>query len=208
MPVKGKAAINTYIIAISASIVVVLVAVVVCLGFKIRRLNTQLTSRPSATTKIYNNNTFQGDPVNEVPEGSSTSLTHRDLGLGYANNGAENDIEYDNVFKMSSRPLPAIPSESQRSDPLPRIGKSTVYDCSEEQKSESRAARYAGLQGRGMNSAEVTVAEPASYMSLSSRKPEHHDGVYSGLTYNGEVAIAPKQKTKKGKNNGRLYANT
>ncbi|XP_068710420.1 scavenger receptor cysteine-rich type 1 protein M160-like isoform X2 [Montipora foliosa] len=207
MPVKGKAAINTYIIAISASIVVVLVAVVVFLGFKIRRLNTQLTSRPSATTKIYNNNTFQADPVNDVPEGSSTSLTHRDLGLGYANDGGENDHEYDIVLEMSSRPLPAIPTESQRSDPLPRIGKSPVHDNSEEQKSESRAVRYAGLQGRGMNSAEVTVAEPSSYMSLSSRKPEHHDAEYSGLTYNGEVAIAPKQKTKKGKNNGRLYAN-
>ncbi|XP_068745092.1 scavenger receptor cysteine-rich type 1 protein M130-like [Montipora capricornis] len=208
MSVNEKAAINTYIIAISASIFVVLVAVVVCLVFKIRRLNTQLKSRPRDTTKSYNNNTFQADPVNEVAEGSSTSLSHRDLGLGYANNGAENDIGYDNVFEMSSRPLPAIPSASQRSDPLPRIGKSPVYDCSGEQKSESRAVRYAGLQGRGMNSAEVTVAEPSSYMSLSSRKPEHHDGVYSGLTYNGEVAIAPKQKTKKGKNNGRLYANT
>ncbi|XP_068745094.1 scavenger receptor cysteine-rich type 1 protein M160-like [Montipora capricornis] len=202
--VKRKAAI---IIAISASIVVVLVAVVVCLVFEIRRLNTQLTSRPSATTKIYNNYAFQADPVNDVPEGSSTSLTHRDLGLGYANDGGENDHEYDIVLEMSSRPLPEIPTESQRSDPLPRIGKSPVYDNVEEQKSESTAVRYAGSQGRGMNSAEVTVAEPASYMSLSSKKPEHHDGEYSGLTYNGEVAIAPKQKTKKGKNNVRLYAN-
>ena len=206
MSVKRNATINTYIIAISASIFVVLVAVVVCLVFRIRRLNTQLTSRPSDTTKIYNNKTFQANPVNEVAEGSSTSLTHRDLGLGHANNGAENDTDYDNVLEMSSRPLPVIPSESQRSDPLPRIGKRPVHDNSEEQNAESTAVRYAGLQGRGRNIAEATVAEPASYMSLSSRKPEH--GVYSGLTYNGEVATAPKQKTKKGKNNGRLYANT
>lgn len=38
--------------------------------------------------------------VNEVVEGLLINFIYRDLGLGYVNNGVENDIGYDNVFEM------------------------------------------------------------------------------------------------------------
>ena len=85
---------------------------VVCLIFKIKQLTSQQTTRPTNPTKIYRNNTFQTEPVGEPLEEQRTS-TNVDSGSGYVYIDDINATvrDYAEDVKMSSRPLPPIPSK-------------------------------------------------------------------------------------------------
>ena len=113
---KGNTESNIYITAISVSVNVALMVTVVCLIFKIRQLTTQQTTRPKDSTKIYRNNTFQAEPVDDSLEEQRINPTIIDSGSGYAYiddiNANVRDSEGD--AEMSSRPLSLIPSKKTR----------------------------------------------------------------------------------------------
>lgn len=208
---KGNTDSNSYIIAISVSVIVALVAAVVCLVFKIRQLMALLATRPSHATKVYHNNAFKAEPADEPPKEQRTGPTDIDLGLIYANvnDGDKNVRDYDNVDEMSSRPLPSVPSERAKKDdslaPTKRYANSNPYEA----KAQAQASEmhYMGLQRENKNRAEgiATVNEPASYMPLSPRRPEQV--VYSGLSHHGGESRKPKHRAQHGKKTkGRMYA--
>ena len=111
---KGNtAAFNSYIMAISVSVIVTLVVTVVCLIFKIRQLTSQQTTRLANPTKIHLNNTFQTEPVGEPLEEQRTTPTNIDSGTGYADIDDINANVSDHAEDVgaSSCPLPPIPSK-------------------------------------------------------------------------------------------------
>lgn len=208
---KGNTDSNSYIIAISVSVIVALVAAVVCLIFKIRQLMALLATRPSHATKVYHNNAFKAEPADEPPKEQRTGPTDIDLGLIYANvnDGDKNVRDYDNVDEMSSRPLPSVPSERAKKDdslaPTKRYANSNPYEA--KAQAQASEVHYIGLQRENNNRAEgiATVNEPASYMPLSPRRPEQV--VYSGLSHHGGESRKPKHRAQHGKKTkGRMYA--
>ena len=110
---KGNTAFDGYIMAISISVIVTLVVTVVCLIFKIRQLTSQQTTRLANPTKIYRNNTFQTEPVEEPLEEQRTSPTNIGSGSGYAyiDHINANIVDSKGDAEMSSRPLPPVPSK-------------------------------------------------------------------------------------------------
>ena len=198
---EGNTGANTYIIAISVSVIVALVAAVFYLTFKIRRLMTKQTKRPNQPTQMHHNNAFQSEHVDELPQEQGTNPRDIDLGSMHsdANDGDKSVRDFANLSKMSTRPLPSVPSErAKKYDSLART-KKYANNNPDEANAQTFEVHYMGLQRTDNNRAEgiATVNEPASYMALSPRRPEQV--VYSGLSHNGGEAIKPKHRTQHGK---------
>ena len=165
---------------------------------------------PSKRTKIYRNNTFQAEPIDESLEEQRTSPTNTDLGSGYAIvddvnanvRNSEDDVE------RSSHPPPRIPSKrAKRKGPLIKARERPVNNNPEEPSSETLKMHYMGLQGndKNKNGAITSANETASYMHLSPRRPGCD--VYAGLSDVSGVAITPKPGVKYGsKTKSHAYA--
>ena len=108
---KGNTAFNSYIVAISVSVVVTLVVTVVCLIFKLRKLTSQQTTRPTNPAKIYRNDTFQAEPVGETLEEQSPTKIDSTSGYACIDELNANFRDYADDVEMSPRPIPSIPSQ-------------------------------------------------------------------------------------------------
>ena len=207
----AAAAFNSYIMAISVSVIVTLVVTVVCLILKMRKLTAQQTTRPTNPAKIYRNNTFQAEPVDEPLDEQRTSPTNIDSTSEYAciDDLNANFSDYADDNEMSSRPLPPIPSKRPKSrGPLLKAPETPVNSNPEEPSPETLKVRYMGLQGidKNKNEAIRNANKTASYMHLSPRRPEHV--VYSGLSHDiSGAAVTPKPGVKCGsETKGHAYA--
>ena len=165
---------------------------------------------PSKRTKIYRNNTFHAESIDESLEEQRTSPTNTDLGSGYAIvddvnanvRNSEDDVE------RSSHPPPRIPPKrAKRKGPLIKARERPVNNNPEEPSPETLKVHYMSLQenDKNKNGAITRANETVSYMRLSPRRPDYF--VYSGLSHISGVAVTPRSGVKYGsKTKGDAYA--
>ena len=165
---------------------------------------------PSRRARIYRNNTFQAEPINESLEGQRTSPTNTELGSGYANVDDINAHVRDsrNDVERSSHPIPRIPSKRpKRKGSLIKTRGRRVNNNPDELSPEIVKLHYIGRKGNdnNKNGPIERLNETAPYMHLSPRRLEHV--VYSGLNRISGETITGKQGVKRGsKTKGHAYA--
>ena len=165
---------------------------------------------PSKRAKIYRNETFQAEPINESLEEQRTGPTNTDLGSGYANvdDTIANVRDSEKDAERSSPSPPRIPSRRpKRKGSLIKAGERPVNNNPEEPSPETLKVHYMGLQenDKNKNGPIASPNETASYMHLSPRRPEHV--AYSGLSPISGETITAKQRVKHGsKTKGHAYA--
>ena len=169
-----------------------------------------LPSIPSKRTKIYRNNTFQTEPIDEPLEEQRTTPTNIDLGSGYAyiDDVKANVRDRADDVEMSSHPPPQIPTKRGKGrGPLMKARETPVNSNPEEPGPETLKVYYMNLQGEDKNKSEAitSVNETASYMDLSPGRPDY--AAYSGLSHISGVAVTPKPEVKCGsETKGHAYA--
>ena len=180
-------------IAISASFIIALVAALVCLIWKIRRLTKDHANQADDPSTVFSNKAFGADSFNE-----RHSISHRevDLGLGSADSGGEMAMDSRPVYEVCSRPLPPIPPQQKTSDRMPGAAERPANGNNDVTGTAQFAVHCVGLSGRNEGSAQTSIPEPNTYMPLSSGRPQ--PGVYSGLN----TSRAKAKRSKPPKNNG------
>ena len=84
-------------------------------------------------------------------------------------------MDHENDVEMSFRPLPPIHSKiAKTKDLLTRAGEKPVNNSAEESSMKHSKCLYGPARNdKNKNGANASVNETASYMPLSSRRPEY-----------------------------------
>ena len=201
-PRKEEAVSNLYsIIALSvfASLTLPLVAAVVFLIFKIRRLTKQRTKRPNDPSTVFSNKAFRVDSGSEDNETPSTSRNDIDLGLGAASSLGKTIMDSEPVYEDVSRALPPLPPPKNPGEQVPKVtARPKIRTYGDITATEQVGAQYMGLSGRRGENAGQNVTEANSYMALSS-VGKSRDNAYSAMRSTSAKAPELRQPGGKGK---------
>ena len=195
------------VISVAAPLVVVLVAAVVCLIFKNRRLTQKNTKQTKDLTAVFSNKAFRADCGNELDR-EVTDNSH-DVDLGVGTNRRETVLN-QSVYEEFSRPLPPLPPAPNTGTEVTRAAVGpTNGNYGDVAAAEHAGRHYMGLSGGNGNKIRENVTEPKNYMSLSSVRPEAVS--YSALNSTRAKTPGTKQRgnnTKKRQQSGEMYENT
>lgn len=210
-PTKGKAASTidpVIVIAVAAPLILVLVAAVVCLSFKNRRLTTKLTKQTEDPRVVFSNEAFRDDCGNERER--EVTDNSNDVDIVAATIYDDTVLEPEPVYEEFSRPLPPLPPAPNTGTEVKRAAIRPANGNYGDVAAAKHARRhYMGLSGGNGNNAKENVTEPKNYVPLSSERPEA--GSYYALNSTGAKTPGTRQlgnNAKKRQQSGEMYENT